>query len=262
MSYLRTLTPAENLLLRDGYGANMRQMVKGTLLDLLFREALAFHMTMEQPNRRERVRRYKYIMPGNRYSTHRSLAHEEIFLGPYRASTSGRYQLRSLVAIAFERARGTWRYRLTVSTSPRLAAHYVAWLRRSFGVLMLNSTGRVARRALLAEIEERETVILAALGEDAPAAARMINDLGGNVLLLGRLPATAFEDLSDELFEDRRNRSSGTSGCGGAGCGGWEHSSLNEGFDGAAEAAGCGGGGCSGGGDGGGCSGCGGCGGD
>jgi hypothetical protein len=127
---------------------------------------------------------------------------------------------------------------------------------------MLNSTGRVARRALLAEIEERETVILAALGEDAPAAARMINDLGGNVLLLGRLPATAFEDLSDELFEDRRNRSSGTSGCGGAGCGGWEHSSLNEGFDGAAEAAGCGGGGCSGGGDGGGCSGCGGCGGD
>lgn len=273
MSYLTTLTPAENLMLRDGQKVSVRLMLKGTLMDLLMRGVLAYHEMEMRPSRLDRPRRYKYIVAGKHIDTHPGLPHEDVYLVPYRRGVTARYQLRNLVTIALEHTGGRGDFCRSVRRSPRLAPLYSPILTNLLAAGIQNSTGRLARKALLAEIERTETTILGALSDDPPRAVRMINDLGGNVVLLSRLPEDALGDLRDELFEDRRKRERGSSGCGGAGCGGsgcggWDHDSFNDGFDNAADSAGCGGAGC--GADGGsgcggsgcsGCSGCGGCGG-
>jgi len=265
MSYLTTLTPAENLLLRDGHMVSLRLMLKGTLMDLLMRGVLAYQESEARPSRLERPRRYKYIVPGKLFDTYLALPHENVFLGPYR-NGSVRYQLRNLVSIALERTEGRRKYCRSVRLSPRLAPLYTPVLTNVLATGLKNGQGRFARKDLVAEIELMETAILAALVDDRQGAIRMINDLGGNVLLLKRLPDNLLGDLNDDLFADRKQRERGSSGCGGGtGCGGWHHDSFNDGFDSAADAAGFGGAGC--GSDGGsgcggsGCGGCGGCGG-
>ncbi|MBL7950936.1 MAG: hypothetical protein JNM62_04395 [Flavobacteriales bacterium] len=274
MSCLTTLTPAENLLLRDGRKVSVRLMLKGTLMDLLMRGVLAYQEMEVRPSRLDRPRRYKYIVAGKHMDSYEAQRHEEVFLGAYRYGGAGRYQLRNLVSVALERTGGRRDFCRSVRLSQRLLPLYSPVLENVLAAGILNSTGRLARKTLIAEIELTEATILGALGDDPPRAVRMINDLGGNVVLLKRLPEEALGDLRDDLFEDRRQRVRGESGCGGggcsgSGCGGWDHGSFNDGFDNAADAAGCGGAGC--GSDGGsgcggsgcsGCSGCGGCGGD
>lgn len=259
MSYLTTLTPAENLLLRDGYAVSMRMMLKATLMDLLMRGILAYKVSEGRPNRVERPRLYKYIVPGKLFDTYQGLLHESVFLGPYRNGTA-RYQLRNLVSIAMERSEGRGRFCRSVRFSPSLAPLYSPLLASIIATGLKNEMGRFARKALIAEIDAMETAILGALVEDQQRAVKMINDLGGNVLLLKGLPDTVLGELNNELFVDRKERARGAAACGGGtGCGGWNHHSFSDGFESAANAAGCGsdgGNGC-----GGGCSGCGGCGG-
>lgn len=273
MSYLTTLTPAENLILRDGRKVSVRLMLKGTLMDLLMRGVLAYHEMEKRPSRLDRPRRFKYIVAGQHIDSYQGLPHEDVFVVPYRRGGAARYQLKNLVSIALERTGGKRDYCRSVRLSPRLAPLYLPVLTNVLAAGLQKGTGRLARKALLAEIERTQATILGALGDDPTRAVRMINDLGGNVVLLSQLPQDALGDLRDELFEDRRKRERGASdrgdgSRGGSGCGGWDHDSFNDGFDSAADSAGCGGIGCSS--DGGsgcggsgcsGCSGCGGCGG-
>lgn len=259
MSYLTALTPAENLLLRDGAKVSMRLMLKGTLIDLLMRGVLAITTIEAQPHQRERARRYKYIVRGPTWPVHAYTAHEEVFLAPYRRDDQVRHQLRNLVAIALERAGGRTKFCRIIRQTPRLASLYRPFLSQFTITGILNSSGRVARKLLEAEIAQVEAEVLFTLQEDRPKAVRMINDLRGNIVLFNQLSSDMLKELDEELKSHRLDRSRGDADGSSGGCGGWHHSSLSESFDSAADSAGCGGSGCGGGDSANGCSGCSGC---
>ena len=274
MSNLTTLSPAENLLVRDGNKVSVRLMLKGTLIDLLMRGVLAINVIEAQPHKREKARRYKYIVRGPSWHAHEYTAHEEVFLAPYRRDDQVRHQLKNLVAVALERAGGRTKFCRIIRQTPELAPLYRPFLSQYTITGLLNSSGRVAREVLVAEIAKVEEEVLLALNVDRPNAVRMINELRGNIVLLKQVSSDMLKELDEELKSHRLDPTRGDADGSGGGCGGWHHGSLSEGFDSAAEAAGCGGSGC--GSDGGsgcgsdggsgcggsGCSGCGGCGGD
>ena len=264
MSYLHTLTPAENLVLRDNSKGRLRDLLKATMLDLLMKQVLVFHEVVKDPDKRGRPRIYKYVEAGPRFNEHLQLdlrTHEAPFVVPFNKSTGTRYLFKNLVRIAFHRAVNTRAYHALILSEPRMMPLRSGGLFNWFGIARLNASGKVAREVLLAEIARAEAELVPLLNAKDDRARQLLTRLNGNVLLLQGIDLSMLPDLSiGEMDNPSRPGWSGT-GC--SGCSSF--GGFDSGFDAGADAAGCGGdggSGCSGSGcAGSGCGGCGGCGG-
>lgn len=258
MSYLETLTPAENLLLRDGGKTRLRDLLKATLLDLLMRKVLVFNEVLKDPDKRGRARRYKYVQPGPAFSERTALPHEDVFTGPYANNHGERYLLKNLVRIGFSRAVNVRAYHNRVLGIPRMLPLFSsgAWA-KLFGIVRLSATGKVARDVLLTELARAEAELVPLLNANDERARTLLCRLNGNVLLLSGFDLALLADMDLGDF-DRPMKPGGGGGCGGGGCSSF--TGFDHGFDsGADSAGGDGGSGCGGGCGGSGCGGCGGC---
>lgn len=247
MNYLETLTPAENLLLREKGGAGMRGLLKSTLVDLLLKEVLVLYKeTNRVSNRNDRPRHLSYVKRGPEYRRYRPLPHEQVFRAPFHSSDT-RHLLRNLVSIAREKAASLPTYRAMITDSPRTRALWKRGiLNRILGNARLNEAGLAAHNALMRELTAAEHSIVPELNARGASAQRLLARLHGNVSLLEGLDPSLLPDVDGEGFGPRKPSGTDT-GCGsacGSGCG----------------ASACGGHGCGGSGCGGsGCGGCGGC---
>ena len=141
MNYLETLTPAENLLLREKGAAGMRGLLKSTLLDLLLKEVLMLYKEQRSENKHDRPRNLSYVKRGPEYKRYRPLPHELVFIAPFHSSDT-RQLLRNLVSIARERAASLPTYRSMITDSPRTRALWRrGFLNRFLGNARLNDAG-------------------------------------------------------------------------------------------------------------------------
>ena len=256
MSYLETLTPAENLMLRDNCGTKLRELLKATLLDLLMKKVLVFHEVVKTPDKRGRPRKYKYVETGPRFADHLELdqrAHEEPFLAPYRGNKGVRYLFRNLVRIAFTRAANTRAYHGLILSEPRMMPVRRGGLLNFFGVSRLNGSGKVSREVLMAELVRAGSELVPLLNAKDDRARQMLTRLNGNVLLLSGIDISMLPDMDIGDVDQPGKSDKGGTGCGGCS----SFIGFDSGFDVGADAAGCGGeggSGCGGSGCGGGCS--------
>lgn len=246
MNYLETLTPAENLLLREKGAAGMRGLLKSTLLDLLLKQVLVIYKEQRSENKHDPPRHLSYVKRGPGYRRYRPLAHEQVFVARFYSSDT-RHLLRNLVSIAREKAASLPTYRSMITDSPRTRMLWKrGFLNRFLGNARLNDAGQVAHSALMQELAAAQRSIVPELNARGVSSQRLLARLHGNVALLAGLDPSLLPDLDGEGFGPRKPTGTDT-GCGsacGTGCG----------------ASACGGHGCGGSGCGGsGCGGCGGC---
>ncbi len=248
MSYLETLTPAENLMLRDQGKAGLRGMLKCTLLDLILKSVLVIEEKERDTDKRGKMRRYRYVVKGPAFADHTALAHEQVFTAPYASASS--YLLRNLVSIARDRAGNPRAFSSMVLANPRLRSlRKGGAVARFFGMVGLNDAGLAARDMLLAEIRQAEERWLPLLNTDAAQARSAFARMNGNITLLEGVDPRLLPDLDKDGFGPKRTGGS-DDGSGSGGCGGWSGCGNDSGCGGG---SGCGGSGCSG------CGGCGGC---
>jgi hypothetical protein len=262
MNYFNSLTPAENLLVRDRSSASLKQMLEFTLMDLLLKGVLKIEY-----NDTSNADAFKvpYITKGENFDTYASVSHEQIFLRPFATFAKTGIMLKNFIKLLFEISRGPRKYRMLVAESPRISHHFKSpdffhW----FGVFPLNKKGRAARADIVFE-QTKLTGKFAALWEaDRKAALAIIEEVKGNIFLLP-LGMSLIKALGFELDQYTSPTKKDDYFAGG-GCSGYysDHGHVSSGFDaGENESGGNGWGGDSGcGGDsGGGDSGCSGCGG-
>lgn len=262
MSLLETLSPAQNLLIRDKGQTKWNDLLKITLLDLILKDVLVFVEVTDQPHPRDKARKRVYVQPGPAFSTYQPQDHERVFLAPYHHDTGVRYLIRNLVKLAYEDARRPKDYIDRVANASRSKGLWHLGIRRAIGGFGPTDLGKATRMRLMGEIHELNRDLRPLLSAGDANALDHLRRYGGSVLLIGELPLSMLPNFDANAFKHHRrhgdNPTSNGTGCG-SGCGGVSSKQFESSFDQAAKGgSGCGGDagtGC------GGCSGCGGCGG-
>jgi hypothetical protein len=252
---LSKLTPAETLLIRQGEGSPMKDLLKYTFMDLLLKQVLEIRNLERQPNSRDPIMTYKYVYAGPNFNRYACLPHELIYLSIFHKSAGSGILFRNCVKMGYENARSQRALHKTIQYSPGLQSVFsISLLEIIFGGFSYTAKGKQWRDLIEKEIEELEREMPLLIAHDKDRALEKMKLIGGNIFLLNGLVFTLLSEIDAEFVKEFKKEES-AGGCGG-GC-----STFASDFDSSCSSDSSGdGSGCSSGdsGCGGGCGGCGG----
>src|SRR3954468_16770925 len=99
---LSKLTPAETLLIRQGEGSPVKDLLKYTFMDLLLKQVLEIRNLERQPNSRDPVMTYKYVYAGPNFNRYTCLPHELIYVSVFHKSAGSGILFRNCVKMGYE----------------------------------------------------------------------------------------------------------------------------------------------------------------
>lgn len=255
MNHLSQLSPAETLLLRLGSQASRKDLLKATLMDLVFRDKLKIVKEKDETGRE-----IPYLMRGSHFDFQVTKEHERIFLQPFAADPTLRILFKSMVKIGFQSSKSDRSYRLMVMHSPLLASY----IKQGFfdvllGRFKLTPIGEQVRKEVETALQSEGKRLKQVFHTDPQRARTALLMLGGHTLLLSQMNSD-WANMTDVLLEEElklERQTFADSSTGSTDAGGWDSFDSGCGTDGGSgcggDAGGCGGGGCGGGGCGGGC---------
>jgi hypothetical protein len=265
MTILSKLTPAETLLLSDGYFTNYPNLLKYTLMDLLIKRVLKIDKRQFQARANDKIREVIYITQGEKFLGYESLPHEFVFLKIYNTEPVS-ILFRHLVKVGYENAHSEYAYKKMIAAYKPLDECFEQnFFQRIFlKEFSLTDKGEELQIKIKAEIDSLNNTLPGLIANDKDQAAKIIHAIGGNIFLLKNIDFKLVHDL-DKDFMDEMNKRKSSAGCS-TGCGTGcsvltDFDTHSHSFDNSCSSAHDSGCGSSCGGDSG-CSGCGGCGGD
>ena len=110
MNQLHKFTPAETLLIRSGPATPLRDLLKYTLMDLMYKQVLELEEMKIQTDLRNAFKTYRYIRIGKKFHDYTSLAHEHVFLSPFLQNSILKLLFDNAVRIGYENAVSPTRY--------------------------------------------------------------------------------------------------------------------------------------------------------
>ncbi len=285
MKLLSTYSPAEAQVLMHGQEARLKDLLKVTFMDLLLKQVLKTIIVERQPNPKDAVATFKYVVVGRNFYTHQRLPHEEVFLSPFLADASAQILFQNLVKVGYQKAaNSTYFQNQIIKSSAMQPLFYKDFFQRIFknqsGYTQTHQ-GTIAYSQLKEEFTLLEETLPQLIQTDKEQALSICRKIKGNLFLLTTIDFELLKEIDTELLADlhtysnqKPNRDSDLSGgCSGGGYSGcssaWNSfGDCSDSFDsscgGDSGCGGDGGSGCGGDSGGSGCSGCGGggCGGD
>jgi hypothetical protein len=231
MKFFITLTPAENLLIRDGRDVSLKKLLETTFKDLLLKRVLKMeHADDETADPNEQMA--TYVIKGEELNSYAPLSHEQIFLRHLPIYGGKRILLRTLIKMVFENSEGEKKYRRLVSESPRIIQYFKNfWLFQAFGYFPLNSKGKEVREQILSERTTLTEELSRLWDSDRRKALEIIDQIKGNVFLLP-LSKDIINSISVEF--DRMPSSNVGDSYSAGGCGGFfypDFHHVSTGFD-------------------------------
>ena len=277
MSYLSQLPPAAALMILNGRNVGLKELLKITFLDLLFKKVLKIVERESQSNQRDPVRVYSYVQIGENFYSYAPMAHERVFLDLFSNITTqdGADNLeilfRGIVKIAFQEAKSVVAYKRLIIEAKGIREYYKSNVMLMYlGGFFLNKSGEDVRFAIRNEISEMEKELDNGVKTNPIKVRELLQILGAAVMLLepdvnsllalnkefsDHANIQAFAENEGGLFTgggfDFYSNFSGTfdNSCGG-GCSGHSscsgHSGCGGGHGCSSGCSGCGGGGCGG----------------
>ncbi|MDN5211913.1 hypothetical protein QQ020_07615 [Fulvivirgaceae bacterium BMA12] len=258
MEILHQLTPAEAFLIREAKAASFRDLLKYTLIDLMFKKVLRCEEHEHKAHPNDPARIIHYVGRGLRYDGFRPKPHEWVFLKPFSYQEDLVIMFRHVVKMGYENAGSRRGYLFDkILQSSDLAGYFRGgWLNRWLVSVQLTERGQQVREAINRAVDELERKLPDLIRSDLPAAMEILKKINGNVLLLQSFDFELLKQIDDEFGRSVAQRETGTSsGC--TGCFVY-HDTYGHDFDSGYDSVDGGGSGCGGMS---GCSGCGGCGG-
>lgn len=257
MKHLSRLRPAETLLILEDKKADLRELLKITFMDLLFKEVLEIKIIEKQSSRGDRVRYYRYVVKGKNFESYRPLYHEMVYLSPFYKSSSLQILLQHLVRMGFENAKSESALHAAIYQSPNISQYfYRNFYNQIFGGFSISQEGLELRTTIYNEIGRLEKELPEYISSDNEKTQEILDRICGNIFLLKNINIELFKEIDSIILSEmsKKSREGGGSGGGCFGCSSWDNGCSSSGNSGCS-GSGCGGSGCSGcGGCGGGCS--------
>jgi hypothetical protein len=208
---LTKFTPAETWVLLHGKEAQLNDLLKFTLLDLLLKKVLVTEDVQRQPSERDPVMVYKYLRAGQNFAAYKSKAHEDVFLSVFKNNPSSSVLFRNLVKIGYEKSSSTNRYLYRVITSPDVESNFKFHLLAGwFKVVRYSDKGNELKLELQKEMKELESSLPKLVTTDKKRALEILTQIGGNVFLLKGLDFEIAQRINKELLEEMARQKSGT----------------------------------------------------
>lgn len=132
MNHLSKLSPAETLLLIQGKGASLKELLKVTFMDLILKQVLRTSEAEKQVNANANELVVRYVEIDNHFSTYRPLLHENNFLSPFQRSHSIKILFRHMVKMGYQNAVSLNNFRNILITSPALHGCFTQNLYKPF----------------------------------------------------------------------------------------------------------------------------------
>ena len=265
MNQLHKFTPAETLLIRSGPATPLRDLLKYTLMDLMYKQVLELEEMKIQTDLRNAFKTYRYIRIGKKFHDYTSLAHEHVFLSPFLQNSILKLLFDNAVRIGYENAGSPTRYVSMILKSYTLQGIMKRnWLQKLLGDFSYTAHGTSVQAAINNEFETLEKLVAAYKENKDLRILDNLKSIGGNIFLLASFDSMLCKEIDQELQQEfDRRTSTDASGCsgywttfdtssGGSGC--WSSFDSHSNSSGCSSDSGCSSGDS-------GCSGCGGCGG-
>jgi hypothetical protein len=215
MNQLTKLTPAETLLIRSGPAAPLKDLLKYTLMDLLYKQVLEIEEMKLQTDLQNSFKTYRYIRIGKRFHEYTGLAHEHVFLSPFLQNNILKLLFDNAVRIGYENAGSQTRYVSMILKSYTLQDIVKRnWLQRLFGGFSYTSGGISTKAAIDFEFETLEKLVTAYRENKDQRILDNLKSIGGNIFLLASFDTTLAKEIEIELQQEfDRRASTDTSGC-------------------------------------------------
>ncbi|WP_224994307.1 hypothetical protein [Cesiribacter sp. SM1] len=262
MKHLSQYQPAQTLMLIDS-DCSLKELVKVTFMDLLFRQVLQANSVTSQPHPLTSAYTSTYISQGINFKNYLSKPYEEVFTAPFIGHAGLEVLFRHLVKMGYQNSGSRGKYkRLIIQELEGAGLAERTWWNHLFGGCELTSVGEEVSKKLKEELKLLKETLPGLIKENPEQAGAVLEAIKGNVFLISGFDVELLRRFDQELNKPAASvtNSVDTSDVA-AGCWIWHwhlFEECSESFD-----SSCGGdAGCSGDGDsgcsGGGCSGCGG----
>jgi len=212
MNALAKLTPAETLFLLEERNADLKLLLKVTLMDLLLKQVLATDLENRRfdNDKAEKIIN-GHLTRGEAFHTYIARPHEEVYLRPFRSAGTNAVPFRRLVGIGLDRAGHQRQYQNLCLHGDGLAGCFSQSLLQR----LTRSYQRTPQGAALCTLVDSERLHLennlSGLLETAPAqAAEIIRTIKGNVFLLRNLDFDLLKRLDGVLNSAIQERTTDT----------------------------------------------------
>jgi hypothetical protein len=215
MNPLNHLTPAETLLIRSGPAAPLNDLLKYTLMDLIYKQVLELQETKQPSEQQNLFKSYRYIGIGRQFHSFTGMAHELVFLSPFLKNHVLKMLFDNMVRIGYEHARSKTKYTSMVLKSVALQDLFDrSWRQRIFGGFSYTSRGTSMKYIIENEFEALEKLVATYKENKDQSIPATLQAIGGNIFLLSSFDTALAKEIQQQL-QNEFDRRSGTdiSGC-------------------------------------------------
>jgi hypothetical protein len=206
MKNLSTLSPAQTLILLEGKDANLRDLLKVTLMDLFLKQVLQTTEIANTSHAGSETFSNTYIIRGNNFLTYNALAQEEIFLSVFRHTENAQFLFNTLVKLGYEKAGSVGHYSKIILRNSSIRPYFVEGIERFFkGKFSLTPWGIKLVRELKAEINELETTLPKLLETDQAKALEVLKVIKGNIFLVKGLDFKMMKEIENQVVAESSN---------------------------------------------------------
>lgn len=207
MKTLAYYTPAQVILLLKGKRASLKDLLKGTFMDLLLRQVITTEEEVVGKKRR------LFVMAGKSFSSYRYHQHDLVFLQPFFENRKIRLSFGDLVRGGYERAGGAKKFIRSILRSPEMVSSYASGLTKLLkGSLTKTTSGDRLTQVLRNEVDELQVNLPVLLKNDPDLAYRVLEELKGNIVLIPSIDLRMIATLENELLIGERSRVSVANG--------------------------------------------------
>jgi len=214
MKHLTRLTPAETLLVRHGEYTDVKDVLKFTLMDLLFRQVLTIEDAQDKAYPNDDARMIKYVSTGKKFSGYAARDHERVFLSPFLKSNGLHLLFQNLIKVGYENAGPSRKIlRLLKKQEPLrmvFRRSLFQWLTGSFSY---TPTGRRLLFEIESEIETLEKELPELMKWDRARALSIMQAIGGNIFLLKGIDFELAHQIDKALWKESNTEAESASGC-------------------------------------------------
>jgi hypothetical protein len=207
MKHLSRFTPAETILLLEGDGAKLRDLLRVTLMDLLIKQVL--HTTEVERLFDEKTKSASdtYFVRGPGFLQYRSFAHEAIFISPFLENEKAKIFFKNLVRVAYDNARDESHYGKLILKNDTVQPYFARGISKIFnGKFSLTQEGETIQQEIISEIKVLEKELPHLMESDQARALAILTMIKGNAFLIKGVDLKMMREIESHLVSESNSR--------------------------------------------------------
>lgn len=201
---LSKYTPAETYFILKEADVELRELMKYTLMDLLFKRVLEMNTEHKNESKGKKAKVYNYVRVGREFSHYKPLPHEMIYLSPYYKSKSIRILFQHLISMGIQNAGAEKKYIQNNFLKREEMKHFFVSSRFAifFTRLNLSDRGKAEKERLLQALGRVDVSLVDSILNVTGKGRSDLSTIGGNIFLLKKARSKVLQKISYQLKED------------------------------------------------------------